>query len=269
MLNYLIDVPDFEKYDVSSVRLMAYGGGPMSLTTLRNAMDKFPNSRFMQFMGQTEVSIITLRLPPEDHVRDPDEKQFRRMQGCGREALLADVRVVDENDRDVPRDGKTVGEFIYRGDMVMKGYINQPELTAETLRNGWCHSGDMGTWDEDGYFYVVDRKKEMIVSGGENIFSAPVEEVVYKHPAVKECAVIGVPHDRWGETVKAIVVLNEGMTATEEEIIRICKDNLASYMKPTSVDFIDELPKAPTGKVLKRALREIYWKDAGRRVGGV
>jgi len=269
MLNYLIDVPGFEKYDVSSIRLMAYGGGPMSLTTLRKAMDKFPNSRFIQFMGQTEVSIIALRLSPEDHVRDPNEKQFRRMQGCGQEALLADVRVVDENDQDVPKDGKTVGEFIYRGDMVMKGYLNQPELSDETLRGGWCYSGDMGTWDEDGYFCVVDRKKEMIVSGGENIFSAPVEEAVYKHAAVKECAVIGVPHEVWGETVKAVVVLNEGMTATEEDIIQVCKDNLASYMKPTSVDFIDELPKAPTGKVLKRALREIYWEDADRRVGGV
>jgi len=269
MLNYMIDVPDFDKFDVSSIRLLSYGGGPMSLPTLRKAMEKFPNAQFLQMMGQTEVSIIALVLPPEDHVRDPDEKQLRRMQGCGKEAILADVRVVDEYDQDVPKDGKTVGEFIYRGDMVMKGYLNQPELTAQTLRGGWCHSGDMGTWDEDGYFYVVDRKKDMIVSGGENIFSAVVEEAVYKHPAVKECAVIGVSHEVWGETVKAVVVLKEGMTATEEEIIDVCKKNLASYMKPTSVDFVDELPKAPTGKVLKRVLRERYWKGTDRRVGGV
>lgn len=170
---------------------------------------------------------------------------------------------------DVPKDGKTVGEFIYRGDMVMKGYLNQPEITAQTLRGGWCHSGDMGTWDEDGYFYVVDRRKDMIVSGGENIYSAVVEEAVYKHPAVKECAVIGVPHEVWGETVKAVVVLKEGMKATEQEIIDVCKRNLPSYMKPTSLDFVDELPKAPTGKVLKRVLREPYWKKEGRYVGGV
>ena len=200
---------------------------------------------------------------------NPDEKRLRRMQGCGREALLADVRVVDENDRDVPKDGKTIGEFIYRGDMVMKGYLNQPELSAATLRGGWCHSGDMGTWDEDGYFYVVDRKKDMIVSGGENIFSVAVEEAIYKHPAVKECAVIGVPHEVWGETVKALVVLNTGMSATEEAIIDVCKGNLASYMKPTSVDFVDELPKSPTGKVLKRDLRDLYWGKEKRRVGGV
>lgn len=220
-------------------------------------------------MGQTEVSIIALVLPPEDHFRDPDDKQYRRMQGCGREAVCVDVRVVDENDHDVPRDGKTVGEFIYRGDMVMKGYLNQPELTAKTLRAGWCNSGDMGTWDQDGCFYVVDRKKDMIVSGGENIFSAVVEEALYKHPAVKECAVIGVPHEVWGETVKAVVVLKEGMSATEDEIIAVCKENLASYMKPTSVDFIDELPKAPTGKILKKDLRERYWAEADRRVGGI
>jgi acyl-CoA synthetase (AMP-forming)/AMP-acid ligase II len=269
MLNYLIDVPDFKKYDVSSIRLLAYGGGPMSLTTLRRGMEAFPNAHFEQQMGQTEVSIIALILTPENHFRDPDEKQYRRMQGCGREAILADVRVVDDDDHDVPKDGKTVGEFIYRGDMVMKGYLNQPELTAQTLRGGWCHSGDMGTWDEDGFFYVVDRKKDMIVSGGENIFCAVVEEAVYKHPAVKECAVIGVPHPVWGETVKAVVVLKEGMTATEASIIDVCKKNLASYMKPTSVDFIDELPKAPTGKVLKRVLKESYWKKEGRWVGGV
>jgi long-chain acyl-CoA synthetase len=269
MLNYMIDVPDFDRYDVSSIRLLTYGGGPMSLSTLRRAMDKFPNAKFLQLMGQTEVSIIALGLPRDDHFRDPDEKQLRRMQGCGREALLADVRVVDKKDQDVPKDGKTVGEFIYRGDMVMKGYINQPDLTGETLRGGWCHSGDMGTWDEDGYFYVVDRKKDMIVSGGENIFSAVVEKAIYRHSAVKECAVIGVPHEKWGETVKAVVVLNEGMTATEEEIIQICRENLASYMKPTSVDFVEELPKSPTGKVFKRALKDKYWGKEGRRVGGV
>jgi acyl-CoA synthetase (AMP-forming)/AMP-acid ligase II len=269
MLNYLIDVPDFDKYDLSSIRKLSYGGGPMSLPTLQRAMDKFPKAQFLQFMGQTEVSIMTLALTPEDHIRNPDEKQLRRMQGCGREAVLADVRVVDDNDKDVPKDGKTVGEFIYRGDMVMKGYLNLEEVTAETLKGGWCHSGDMGTWDEDGYFYVVDRKKDMIVSGGENIFSAPVEQAVHKHPAVKECAVIGVPHPVWGETVKAVVVLNEGMTATEEEIIQVCKENLASYMKPTSVDFIDELPKAPTGKLLKKDLKKNYWKNQERQVGGV
>jgi long-chain acyl-CoA synthetase len=269
MINYLIDVPDFDKYDVSSLRITSYGGAPVSPPTLRRAMDKFSGTQFYQILGQTEITMIALILPPEDHFRDPDEKQFRRMQGCGRESLLTDVRVVDENDQDVPKDGKTVGEFVYRGDMVMKGYLNKPNLTEETLRGGWCHSGDLGAWDDDGYFYIVDRKKDMIISGGENIFSAVVEDAVYKHSAVKECAVIGVPHEVWGETVKAVVVLKHGMTATENEIIGVCKENLASYMKPTSVDFVDELPKAPTEKVLKRALREKYWGGRKRRVGAV
>ena len=269
MINYLIDVPDFDKYDVSTLRIMSYGGSPVSFTTLRRAMDKFPATQFYQILGQTEVSLISMILLPEDHFREPNEKQLRRLQGCGREAPLVDVRVVDEKDEDVPRDGQTVGEFIYRGDNVMKGYVNEPELTAETLRGGWCHSGDLGTWDEDSYCSVVDRRKDMIVSGGENIFSAAVEEAIYKHSAVKECAVIGVPHEVWGETVKAVVVLKQGKTATAEDIIQVCKENLASYMKPTSVDFLDELPKAPTGKPLKTALRERYWKGTARRVGAV
>ncbi|MFH1350960.1 MAG: long-chain-fatty-acid--CoA ligase [Pseudomonadota bacterium] len=270
MINYLIDVPDFERYDVSSLRIMSYGSAPVSFSTLRRAMDKFPGTQFYQIMGQTEASLIALILPPEDHALEPSKTQLRRLQGCGREALMSDARVVDQNDEDVPKDGQSVGEFVYRGDMVMKGYLNKPELTAETLRGGWCHSGDLGAWDEDGYFYVVDRKKDMIISGGENIFSAVVEEAVYKHAAVKECAVIGVPHKTWGETVKAVVVLKQGMTATAEEIIQVCKENLASYMKPTSVDFVEELPKAPTGKILKRVLRERYWKElTARRVGAV
>jgi long-chain acyl-CoA synthetase len=151
----------------------------------------------------------------------------------------------------------------------MQGYWNMPELTAETLRDGWCYSGDIATWDENGFMYVVDRKKDMIISGGENIYSSVVEEAVCKHPAVKECAVIGVPHQVFGETVKAIVVLQADRAATAEEIIAVCKQNLASYMKPTSVDFVTELPKTPTGKILKRVLREKYWAGEKRRVGGV
>jgi long-chain acyl-CoA synthetase len=143
-----------------------------------------------------------------------------------------------------------------------------PELTAETLRGGWCHTGDIATWDADGYMYVVDRKKDMIVSGGENIFSARVEEVIYRHPAVKECAVIGVPHPVYGETVKACVVLREGCSATAEEIIESCRPHLASYQKPTSVEFLDALPKSAAGKLLKRVLREKHWAGESRRVGG-
>ncbi len=267
MLNYLIDVPDFASYDTSSLRLIAYGGGPFSSTTLERGMKAFPGVGFLQYMGQTELSIMSAWLSPQDHLRGL-RGEPHLLRSCGREALLCDARVVDENDCDVPRDGRTTGEMVVRGENVMKGYWKLPELTAETLRGGWCHTGDIACWDKDGYFYVVDRKKDMIVSGGLNIFSATVEEAVYKHPAVKECAVIGVPHSAFGETVKAVVVLREGHRATAEEIIETCRQHLAGYMKPTSVDFVEELPKAPTGKVLKRILKEKYWQGRDRRVGG-
>ncbi len=269
MLNYLLDVPDFNRFDLSSLRLISYGGGPVGVATLMRAIERFPGVGFLQYMGQTELAIMCAWLSPEDHVRALEQKNYRLLESCGREAILCDVRVVDEQGNDVPKDGKTVGEMIARGDNVMKGYWNRPELTAETVRQGWCYMGDMAAWDGEGYMYVVDRKKDMIVSGGENIYSTVVEEAIYKHPAVKECAVIGVPHPVYGETVKAIVVLREGCTATAEEIIEVCRQHLASYMKPTSVDFVDELPKAPTGKVLKRVLREKYWAGHKRRVGGV
>jgi acyl-CoA synthetase (AMP-forming)/AMP-acid ligase II len=255
MMNYMLDVPGRVSFDLGCLRQISYGGGPFSSTTLQRAMQAFPHADFLQYMGQTEVSIMSAWLSPEDH-RQAVAGKPHLLNSCGKEALYCDVRVVDEDDRPVPRDGATTGEMIVRGDNVMKGYWNMPELTAETLRNGWCHTGDLATWDEEGYMYVVDRKKDMIVSGGENIYSTAVEEAVYKHPAVKECAVIGVPHPTFGETVKAIVVVREGFSVTPEEIIETCRKHLASYMKPSSVDFVDSLPKAPTGKVLKRVLRE-------------
>jgi acyl-CoA synthetase (AMP-forming)/AMP-acid ligase II len=267
MMNYMLDVPGRESFDLGCLRQISYGGGPFSSTTLHRAMEAFPHANFLQYMGQTEVSIMSAWLSPEDHRRAVVDKPHL-LKSCGKEALYCDVRVVDEDDCPVPRDGETVGEMIVRGDNVMKGYWNMPELTAETLRNGWCHTGDLATWDEEGYMYVVDRKKDMIVSGGENIYSAAVEEAVYKHPAVKECAVIGVPHPTYGESVKAVIVVREGFQVTPEEIIETCRKHLASYMKPSSVDFVDSLPKAPTGKVLKRVLREKYWAGHHRRVGG-
>ncbi len=268
MLNYILDVPEFAKFDTASLRLISYGGGPMSATTLRRAMAAFPNVGFIQYMGQTELSIISAWLSPEDHLRALADKPHLLLS-CGREALLCECRVVDDDNNDVPQDGETAGEMIVRGENVMRGYWNLPELTAQTLRGGWCHTGDMATWDKEGYFYVVDRKKDMIVSGGENIYPAVVEQAIYKHPAVMECAVIGVPHDTYGETVRAVVVVRPGYTVTQEEIIESCRQHLASYMKPTGVDFVNELPKAPTGKILKRVLREKYWAGRKRRVGGV
>jgi long-chain acyl-CoA synthetase len=176
------------------------------------------------------------------------------------------VRVVDEKGNDVPCDGKTAGEIIVKSPANMVGYFRRPDLTEKTIRNGWMWTGDIATMDEDRYVFIVDRSKDMIISGGENIYSVQVEEAISRHEAVLECAVIGIPDEEWGESVKAFVVLKPGMAATEDDIIRTAKANLASYQKPRSVEFVDALPKAVTGKILKRELRDKYWKTNDRQV---
>jgi acyl-CoA synthetase (AMP-forming)/AMP-acid ligase II len=176
----------------------------------------------------------------------------------GKALPFIEIRVVDDNDNDVP--AGVVGEAIYRGPTIMKEYYKNPEATREAMRGGWFHSGDLVRRDKDGYIYVVDRKKDMIISGGENIYPAEIEEVLYGHPKVLECAVLGVHDDKWGESVKAVVVCKPGEQMTQEEVIEYCKQHLASYKKPKSVDFMDALPRNPMGKVLKRALREKYGK---------
>jgi long-chain acyl-CoA synthetase len=174
--------------------------------------------------------------------------------------------VVDENGNDVPCDGKTAGEIVVKSPANMIGYFRRPDLTEKTIRDGWMWTGDIATIDADRYVFIIDRSKDMIISGGENIYSVQVEEAISRHEAVLECAVIGRPDEEWGESVKAFVVLKPGMTATEEEIITTAKANLASYQKPRSVEFIDALPKAVTGKILKRELRDQYWKVNERQV---
>jgi long-chain acyl-CoA synthetase len=205
-------------------------------------------------------------LSQEDHARALAGDHPERLRSCGREGFITRVRVVDAQGQPVPRDGSTVGEIIVWSEANMLGYWGRPELTAQTLRDGWMWTGDLATWDSDGYLFIVDRAKDMIISGGENIYSAQVENAIHRHPAVLEAAVIGVPDDEWGEAVKAIVALKPGMRATAEEIIAVAREHLASYQKPRSVDFVDALPKAPTGKILKRALRDQYWAERERNV---
>jgi acyl-CoA synthetase (AMP-forming)/AMP-acid ligase II len=181
---------------------------------------------------------------------------------------LTSLRVVDEGGIPVARDRSAVGEIVVRSPANMVGYWRRPELTAEVFRdgNGWMRTGDLASYDEDGFVYSVDRAKDMVISGGENIDPAQVEACIYSHPAVLECAVFGVPDATWGEALKAVVVLRQGMPASEEEIIELTRRELASYMKPKSVDFIAELPKGSTGKILKRELRAPYWEDSEREV---
>ncbi len=263
MINFLLQMPDIEKRDFSALRCIVYGASPMPVETLKRAMEVF-QCDFVQGYGQTESSAVLCVLPPEDHVLDGTDAQMKRLASAGREVFGTEVRVVDEADDDV--EPGQIGEVIGRGANVMKGYWNMPEATAETLRDGWLRTGDLGTIDEDGYVYILDRVKDMIISGGENVYSREVEEALHAHPAVADAAVIGVPDEQWGESIKAVVVLAEGETATEKDIIDFCRGKLAGYKRPRSVDFVAELPRNLSGKVLKKILREPYWKGSDRQV---
>ena len=264
MLNWMMAVPDFAQFDISSLRNIQYGGGPMPSAVVKAALDQFPCT-LIQGYGQTEGTTMCF-LSQEDHADAVRGIHPERLRSCGREGFVTSVRVVDPDGVPVPKDGTTAGQVIVRSEANMLGYLNRPDLTAQTIRDGWMWTGDIATWDADSYVFIVDRAKDMIISGGENIYSVQVEEAVNAHPAVLECAVIGVPDDEWGESVKAFVVLKPGSSATDADIIETAKSRLASYQKPRSVEFVDALPKAPTGKILKRALREPYWAERDRSV---
>jgi fatty-acyl-CoA synthase len=213
----------------------------------------------------TETASTLTYLLPSDHRRALAEKPGLLLS-AGRPVAGTEVRIVDANDNPVPNG--TIGEIVARGPQLMKGYWKQPEATAEALRSGWMHTGDAGIMDDEGYIYIHDRVKDMIVSGGENVYPRVVEEVLFQHPAIADAAVIGVPDERWGEAVKAIIVLRQGMSTTAEEIIEFCRGKLGGFERPRSVDFVDALPRNPSGKVLKRTLREPYWSGHKRRVAG-
>jgi acyl-CoA synthetase (AMP-forming)/AMP-acid ligase II len=263
MLYVLMAYPDLKKYDLSSIKTIIYAASPMPVAKIKQALEIF-GPVLKQGYGLTETSAGICCLTEEDHVIEGDPKKLKRLASAGRPVSECDVRVVNEKGEDV-KPGE-VGEVIERGDDTMLGYWKDPELTAETLRNGWMYTRDMATVDEDGYVYLVDRKGDMIISGGFNIYPSEVEGVLYRHPAVFETAVIGVPDDKWGEAVKAVVVLKEGMTASEEELINLCKQHLSRYKKPKSVEFVKELPKNPIGKILKRKLKEKYWAGRDRMI---
>ena len=263
MINALLQMDDLEGYDLSRFRLLPYAAAPMPVELLKRAMKKFP-CQFMQLYGQTETGPATTALRPEDHRLEGSEAQVARLASAGRPIVDYEVRIVDEDGRDV--ETGAVGELIVRSEAMTIGYWELPEETARTIRDGWLHTGDYCRFDADRYVFIVDRKNDMIISGGKNIYPREIEEVLYTHQAVLEAAVIGVPDDYWGESVKALVVLKAGGQATEEEIIALCKKNLASYKKPKSVEFRSQLPKSPTGKILKRVIRDDYWQGKDRRV---
>jgi acyl-CoA synthetase (AMP-forming)/AMP-acid ligase II len=263
MINMMLNHPDLKKYDLSSIRTIFYSASPMPVERIKQALQVF-GPVLIQGYGCTESSALITYLPKEDHAFEGDPKKLKRLASCGVPIMTCDVRVVNEKEEDI-KPGE-IGEIIERGDDTMMGYWKDPERTAETLKNGWLYTRDMATVDEEGYIYIVDRKADMIISGGYNIYPTEVEEVLYRHPAVFEASVIGVPDDLWGESVKAIVVLKEGMRATEDELIQHCKNCLSSYKKPKSIDFVRDLPKNPYGKILRRKLREKYWVGQERMV---
>ena len=263
MIKRLVTSPEVDRYDLSSIKCINYGGAPIYEEDLKEAVRKM-GQVFVQLFGQAESPMTISYLRKEEHLLEGTEEQMRRLTSAGIPRTDLEVKIFDFNDKELPPG--EMGEIVVRGEVVMKGYWRNPEATAETLRGGWLHTGDLGIMDEKGYVYILDRAKDMIISGGENIYSREIEDVILKHPAVYEVAVIGVPDEKWGESVKAIVALRPGHKATGEELINFCKEHLASYKKPKSVDFIDAIPKNPYGKVLKRELREKYWAGEARRV---
>jgi acyl-CoA synthetase (AMP-forming)/AMP-acid ligase II len=259
----LVSVPDVAHRRYDSLRFMSYGGSPISEQTLRRAMEVF-GCEFGQGYGMTETTAVLTYLPPPDHLRALREKPDLLIS-AGRPLAGTDIRIVDDQNRPVPNG--TIGQIIGRGPQLMRGYWNQEEASREALHGGWMHTGDAGIMDDEGFIYIQDRVKDMIVSGGENVYPREVEEILFKHPHVADAAVIGVPDDRFGEAVKAVVVVREGESLTEGELVDFCRDKLAGYKRPRSVDFVTALPRNPSGKVLKRELRDQYWAGQRRRVG--
>lgn len=257
MMFRLLQHPDIDKYDLSSLRYICYGSAPMPMEVIRQSIKKFGNI-FIQGYGLTEAAGSVTFLYIEDHKLEGTEKEIGRLISCGREAPNCWIRVVRDDGTDIKRDLTEIGEIIVKSGHLMKEYFNMPEETVRALRDGWLHTGDMAATDEDGYIYIKDRKKDMIISGGINIFPREIEEVLFSHPKVADAAVVGKPDNEWGEMVTAYVVLKEGEVATEQEIINYTKVKLASYKKPKEVHFMKALPKSTTGKTLKRELRDKY-----------
>jgi long-chain acyl-CoA synthetase len=254
LFSWLLDFPDADSYDLSSIRYFSYAGAPMPEEVLRRCIAKF-GPIFQQGYGLTEASPLGTMLMEEDQCRlEGPPELVRRINSCGRESLVTEVRVVDEEEGEVPPG--EIGEIVIRGKNIMLGYWKDPEMTAQALRGGWLHTGDLATVDEYGFIYIVDRKHDMIITGGENVYPFEVEQVLYEHPAVLTAAVVGVKDEKWGEMVTAVVSLKQGEEASEEELIALCKEKIAGYKCPKRVVFMESIPTSALGKVLRRQVRE-------------
>ncbi|MBK9243268.1 MAG: AMP-binding protein [Burkholderiales bacterium] len=260
----LLDIPDLNKrVDFSSLKYFVYGAAPMSVDKLKRAIEVF-GAVMMGGYGQTEAPGSISYLPPDAHFDDGGLASDERLASVGRPNPLIRVEIMDDTGAVLPP-GAT-GEICVRGDLVMKGYYKDPAKTAETIVDGWLHTGDIGHIDAGGCLHITDRKKDMIISGGFNVYPSEVEQVIWAHPAVRDCAVIGVPDEKWGEAVKAVVELNAGQSIGADELIALCKERLGSVKAPKTVDFIAALPRSAVGKVLKKDLRAEYWRGIERRI---
>ena len=259
MILFLVQSPQIRETDLSSLKLIVYGAAPIPAELLKQAMSIF-GCGFQQVYGLTETTGAVTLLPPDDH----DPADARKLLSCGFAQQGVDLRIVDDEGKDVPTG--TVGEIAIRSPQVMRGYWRLPDATKRAIHGDWFFSGDAGYLDDKGYLFIYDRVKDMIVSGGENIYPAEVESALFGHPAVADVAVIGVPDERWGEAVKAVVVKKPGADVGAGELIGWARERIAGYKLPKSVDFIDALPRNPTGKILKRELRKPYWEGKQRNV---
>lgn len=230
---------------------------------LREAIKIFGNV-FVQGYGLAEAFMPITVLTKEEHADALARGEFKILSSAGKESTFEEVKIVNEKGN--PAGLNEAGEIVIRGDNVMKGYWNKPEATNEAIKDGWFYTGDIGMMDEEGFVYIVDRKHEMIITGGLNVYPKEVEELLYRHPAVFEAIVIGVPHDKWGESIKAVVALKEGMHASEAELIEYCKGKIADYKIPKSVDFVEALPKGAAEKILRKEVKEKYWRGLERKV---
>lgn len=262
MIQMVLDHPAYSSFDLTSLTFMVYGASPISETLLDRLSAALPQLSLMQGYGMTELSGCVSYLPPYYHTAQG--RAQGKLRSAGRAAALAEIKIVDGDGNEVPRG--TVGEIASSGMSAMLGYWGRPEDNARTLRNGWVHSGDGAYMDEEGFIFIVDRMKDMVVSGGENVYSAEVENAILKHPAIAACAVVGIPSEKWGESVHAVVVLKPEQTVSEAELIAHCRGLIANYKCPRSVEVRTELPLSGAGKIQKNKLREPYWADRSRRV---
>jgi len=263
LIYILLAHPDIRRFDYSSLRRLIYAAAPMSVDKLVEAIEVF-GPVLTQTYGQAEACMIATVFSRDDHVTALDGDKRHRLASCGKISPLMRLEVMSDDGRILPRGER--GEIVLRGGLVMAGYYKNPDATKEASTFGWHHTGDIGVIDDDGFVYIVDRKKDMIISGGFNVFPSEVEQVLWSHPAVQDCAVIGVPDEKWGEAVKAVVELKPGANATADELIHLAKEKLGGVKAPKSVDFIAALPRSPVGKVLKKTLREPYWVGRERKI---